>query len=118
MSTSKPIRVGISIGDLNGIGPEIVLKAFEDVRMLDFCTPVIFANIKMLSFFKKYFNLELRLQGIPHASKVVDGKVNVVSAWKSNFKVNFGEEDKVAGKYAVRSIEVATEALINEDIDV
>ena len=118
MSTNKPIKVGISIGDLNGIGPEIALKAFEDVRMLDFCTPVIFANVKMLSFFKKYFNLELRLHGIPHATKAVHGKINVVNAWKSNFKVNFGEEDKVAGKYAVRSIEVATEALINKDIDV
>lgn len=118
MSTNKPIKVGISIGDLNGIGPEIALKAFEDIRMLDFCTPVIFANVKMLSFFKKYFNLEIRLHGIPHASKAVEGKVNVVNAWKSNFKVNFGEEDKVAGKYAVRSIEVATEALINKDVDV
>lgn len=118
MSTNRPIKVGISIGDLNGIGPEIVLKTFEDIRTLDFCTPVLFANVKMLSFFKKYFGLELRLHGIPHASKAVDGKINVVNAWKSNFKVNFGEEDKVAGKYAVRSIEVATQALIEETIDV
>lgn len=118
MSSTNPVIVGISIGDLNGIGPEIALKAFADVRMLEFCTPVFFANVKMLSFFKNYFNLDMRLQGIPHASKAVHGKINVVNAWKSNFKVNFGEEDKVAGKYAVRSIEVATQALIDEDVDV
>ncbi|MGM0634701.1 MAG: 4-hydroxythreonine-4-phosphate dehydrogenase PdxA [Bacteroidota bacterium] len=118
MKEAAKIKVGISIGDLNGIGPEIVLKTFEDSRMLELCTPVIFANTKMLSFFKKHFNLSLKINGIPHASKAVDGKINVVNAWKSNFKIAFGEEDKVAGKYAFRSIEVATRALIEKDVDV
>lgn len=116
--TDAKIKVGISIGDMNGIGPEIVLKAFEDLRMTELCTPVIFANSKMLSFMKKHFELDMRFQGIPSADKAVDGRVNVVNAWKSNFKVAFGEEDKVAGKYAVRSIEVAAKALINGDVDV
>lgn len=118
MSETKKVKVGISIGDLNGIGPEIVLKTFEDPRMMELCTPVIFANVKMLSFFKKHFGLENRFFTAPHSEKVVDGKLNVVNAWKSNFKVNFGEENKVAGKYAVRSIEVATQALIKKHIDV
>ena len=53
MKKSENIVVGISIGDLNGIGGEIVLKTFEDSRMLDFCTPVVFASAKAMSFFKK-----------------------------------------------------------------
>lgn len=118
MSTDSKIRVGVSIGDMNGIGPEIVLKAFQDPRMTELCTPVIFANTKMLSFVKKHLDIDIRFQGVPHAEKAVEGKVNVVNAWKSNFKINFGEEDKVAGKYAVRSIEVATQALIDNHIDV
>ena len=52
---SENIIVGISIGDLNGIGSEVILKSFEDPRMLEMCTPVIFANVKVLSFVKKSF---------------------------------------------------------------
>lgn len=52
MRKEHKIRVGISIGDLNGIGPEIIIKALEDKRMMDFYTPVIFASIKTMSFFK------------------------------------------------------------------
>ena len=55
MKKAENIIVGISIGDLNGIGSEIVLKTFEDARMLEMCTPVIFANVKTLSFLRKSF---------------------------------------------------------------
>ena len=53
MKKSEKIRVGISVGDINGIGIEIILKTFEDSRMLDFCTPVIFASNKVISYHKK-----------------------------------------------------------------
>ena len=56
MKHPKKIKVGISIGDLNGIGSEIVLKTFDDSRMLDFCTPVIFASTKIITFLKKKYN--------------------------------------------------------------
>ena len=59
MKKEENIIVGISIGDLNGIGAEIVLKTFEDNRMLDFCTPVIFASIKTMTFLKTHFKLIL-----------------------------------------------------------
>jgi len=50
MKREEKFRIGISIGDLNGIGGEIIIKTFEDNRMLDFCTPVIFASVKTMSF--------------------------------------------------------------------
>ena len=50
---AENIIVGISVGDLNGIGSEVILKTFEDNRMLELCTPVIFANVKIISFLKK-----------------------------------------------------------------
>ena len=56
MKKAENIIVGISIGDLNGIGGEIVLKTFEDARILEFCTPVIFASIKPCHFLKTHFN--------------------------------------------------------------
>ena len=59
MVQTENIIVGISIGDLNGIGGEIVLKTFEDPRILDFCTPVIFASAKTMNFLKLILNLIL-----------------------------------------------------------
>jgi 4-hydroxythreonine-4-phosphate dehydrogenase len=110
--------VGISIGDINGIGPEIVLKTFEDERMLEFCTPVIFAHTKMLSFLKRNFKLNLKFQGIKSPDKVIQGKINVVNAWKNNPKIEFGKEDKVAGSFALKSLTQAIKALKEEQVDV
>ncbi len=118
MKSDQKIKLGISIGDLNGIGGEIVLKTFEDSRMLDFCTPVIFASVKTLSFLKKHFDLSLNFQGVDNVSQVLDGKINVVNVWKENLTLNFGAEDPEIGKYAFQSLKAATAALKNDDIDV
>lgn len=112
------IRVGISIGDLNGIGSEIILKTFEDSRMLEFCTPIIFASIKTMSFFKKHFESGINFHGINNLNQVVENRVNVLNVWKENVDITFGEEDLKAGEYAFKSLEKATEALKNDDIDV
>ena len=112
------IKLGISIGDLNGIGSEIVLRTFDDARMLDFCTPIIFASSKIVNFLKKHYNLSLHFQGIDHPSKAIDGKINVMNVWKENVKINFGEEDTSVGEFAFQSLEAATNALKNDDIDV
>ena len=117
MKKAHKVRVGISIGDLNGIGSEVILKTFADQRMLDFCTPVIFANNKLLSFYKKHFKMNINFQGVDDAQKIIDGKFNVVNIWKDNLKINFGEEDKFLGKFTLQSLEASTQALKNGDID-
>lgn len=118
MNDIRKKRVGISIGDLNGIGGEIVLKTFEDQRMLDFCTPVIFANVKLMSFLNKHFKTNLFFQGIENASKAIDGKINVVNVWQEKANIEFGKEDPEIGKYAFKSLQAATKALKNEEIEV
>lgn len=117
MKTKSNIRVGISIGDMNGIGPEIILKSLQDSRVLELFTPVIFANSKMMSFFGNHFKIKLQFHGISNAEDVIEGKINVVNVWKENVKINFGEEDKTIGAYAIKSLKAATHALIKEDID-
>jgi len=117
MKKAHKVRVGISIGDLNGIGSEVILKTFADQRMLDFCTPVIFAYNKLLSFYKKHFKMNINFQGVDDAQKIIDGKFNVVNIWKDNLKINFGEEDKFLGKFTLQSLEAATQALKKGDID-
>ena len=118
MKEAEKIRVGISIGDLNGIGSEIVIKTFEDPRMLDFCTPIIFANTKLMTFFKNRFKSELNFQGIQDASQAIEGKVNVVNVWRENIEIDFGKEDKKIGEYAFKSLKAAVDALKNDQINV
>ncbi len=118
MKSAQKLKLGISIGDLNGIGGEIVLKTFNDSRMLDFCTPVIFASVKTLSFLKKHLELDVNIHGIDNTSQIIEGKINVVNVWKENVSINFGVEDPEIGKYAFRSLEAATKALKNDEIDV
>lgn len=118
MKSGQKIKLGVSIGDLNGIGGEIVLKTFDDSRMLDFCTPVIFASVKTLSFLKKHFDLSINIHGVDDVSQVLEGKINVVNVWKENVNINFGAEDPEAGKYAFKSLQAATKALKNDEVDV
>lgn len=118
MKKEEKIKVGISIGDLNGIGSEIVLKTFEDPRMLEFCTPVIFASVKIMSFFKKHYKIATNFHGIPTADKAVEGKINVVNIWKEHISIDFGKENEKIGEYAVSSLVSATEALKSDLVDV
>lgn len=112
------IKVGISIGDLNGIGPEIILKCFEDNRMLEFCTPIIFGSSKPLSYIKKNLNTNVNFQGIDAVEDAIKGKLNVLNLWKENININFGQNDPQIGEYAIKSFVAATAALKNGDIDV
>jgi 4-phospho-D-threonate 3-dehydrogenase / 4-phospho-D-erythronate 3-dehydrogenase len=118
MKKNENIIVGISIGDLNGIGSEVVLKTFDDNRMLEMCTPVIFANVKIMSFIKRNLKLETNIHGIDRLDQLVIGKINVLNVWKEDVTINFGANDENAGKYAIKSFTTATSALKDGLIDV
>lgn len=118
MKKAENIIVGISIGDLNGIGSEVILKTFEDARMLELCTPVIFANVKILSFIKKTLELTAPLHGIDKIDQLVVGKINVLNIWREGVDLNFGKNDDNVGKYAIKSFTAATKALKDNQIDV
>jgi 4-hydroxythreonine-4-phosphate dehydrogenase len=115
---AENIIVGISIGDLNGIGSEVILKTFEDSRMLEMCTPVIFANAKILSFVKKSFTSTVQFHGVDKLDQVVSGKVNVFNLWKEGVDINLGTNDEKIGEYAIKSFVAATKALKEDLIDV
>lgn len=118
MEGNKKIRLGISVGDLNGIGCEVALKTFEDSRMLDFCTPVLFASNKTVSHQKQSLNIELSFNGVHNATKAVDGKINVVNVWKETPQIVFGKTTEEGGQYAIKSLRAAVEALKKNEIDV
>jgi len=118
MKKAENIIVGISIGDLNGIGSEVVLKTFEDARMLELCTPVIFANVKMLSFVKKSFESTVMFHGIDTLDQIIIGKVNVLNVWREGFDIEYGVNSDVVGSYAIKSFVAATKALKEGLVDV
>ncbi|MGL5111741.1 MAG: 4-hydroxythreonine-4-phosphate dehydrogenase PdxA [Flavobacterium sp.] len=116
--SAENIIVGISIGDLNGIGSEVILKTFEDARMLEFCTPVIFANVKIVSFLKKSFESTSSIHGIDRLDQIVIGKINVFNLWKEGIDLNLGSNDDKVGEYAIKSFVAATKALKEGVVDV
>ncbi len=118
MKKGQKVKVGISIGDLNGIGAEIVIKTFSEQLMLDFCTPIIFASAKTLSYLKKQLGLQGDFYGIDAFAKAVESKINVFNLWKEPVQIDWGEATEVSGKYALKSFMAATKALKNGDIDV
>jgi len=115
---AENIIVGISIGDLNGIGSEVILKTFEDTRMLELCTPVIFANVKIVSFLKKELKLDTAIHGIDKLEQLVVGKINVLNVWREGVNLEFGKNDDVVGSYAIKSFVAATKALKEGFVDV
>ncbi|MCB0372692.1 MAG: 4-hydroxythreonine-4-phosphate dehydrogenase PdxA [Muricauda sp.] len=118
MEEKQKIKLGISIGDLNGIGCEVALKTFEDARMLDFCTPIIFASNKVVTQQKNDLNIDITFNGVRDASQAVDGKINIVNVWKEVPKLEYGHATKEGGEYAIKSLRAAVAALKEDKIDV
>lgn len=118
MIKQNKIVVGISIGDLNGIGPEIVLKTFQDQRMLEFCTPVIFASHKLMTYFKREYDLRCNLNGIDTLDALAHKKINILNVWKEQVDINFGKENSNIGSYAIKSLKSAVSELKKKTIDV
>lgn len=111
------IILGISIGDMNGVGPEVILKTFEDQRMMELCTPVVFGNAKLLSFIKKIVNCQTNIHGIDSLDQIQKGKFNVLNLWKEGVNLDFGTLNDAVGQYAIKSFVAATQALKNNEID-
>lgn len=112
------VRVGISIGDFNGIGPEIIMKSLKDKTITDFFTPVIFGSGKLFTYQKNIFKLNLNFNYISEASQAHAGKLNMVNLVKDNVNVELGVPTEESTKMAIDSLEAATEALIRGEIDV
>ncbi len=116
--TNPKVRIGISCGDLNGIGMEVVIKAFEDPAMLDICTPILFASNKVVSYHRKALDLHnFKYHSVKSAVDAVDGKFNVVESWTELVDLELGKEDPGVGEYAFRSLELTSEALKKGHID-
>lgn len=117
-SKHHKIKVGISVGDFNGIGVEIILKSLKDRNITDFFTPVIFGSGKLFSHQKNVFKIQSTFNYITSAKEATNGKLNIVNLWKDNVNVDFGTPTEESTKMAIDSLEAATTALMEKEIDV
>jgi len=119
MSTVAPKPViGISCGDLNGIGLELIIKTFSDTRILEQCIPLIFASNKVINFYRKSVtDINFNYQNTKEFNRLNHKQVNVFNCWEEEVVVNPGQLTDIAGKYAVLSLQTAVAALKQRHID-
>lgn len=116
---ARPIRVGITHGDINGVGYEVILKALADEKMLELCTPVIFGYHSIAEKARRQFGLEdQRLYKSGSAGQAQDGRISVVEVGGTAPEVVPGEPTEDSGKAAVAALEAATAALEEGTVDV
>ncbi len=109
--TNKPV-IGITVGDINSIGTELVIKTFTDNRMLEFCTPVIFASNKTINFYRKLMNEStFNYQSLKELTRLNHKQVNVYNCWEEEVQITPGVLNEVGGRYAARSLAVAIQCL-------
>ncbi len=115
--TEKPI-IGITTGDLNGIGVELIIKTFSDNRLLEMCTPVVFASNKVINYYRKTIaEHPFNFTSIKDLSKLNLKQVNVFNCWEEDVPLQPGTLKENAGKYAVRSLMVAAQCLKDGQLD-
>lgn len=107
--TGKP-RIGITLGDLNGIGPEVVIKALSDNRILNSITPVIYGNPRVLSYYRKLMNLEeFNYSQVRTKGQFFPKVINVVNCWEEEIKITPGVPSRETGRAALMSLRQVVE---------
>lgn len=111
-NTTQKLKIGISIGDINGIGLEVVLKTLSDKRLLQLCTPVIYGTNKVISYHKNVAKInQLHLHQIKSIEQIKENAINVVNCWTENVKIELGKCTADGGKYAHLSLKSVVEDL-------
>lgn len=120
MSTGSPkVRVGISVGDLNGIGMEIILKSLQDTRIPSLMTPIVYGSSKLSSYYRKLCGLhDFQFHLIKDAHDANPRKPNLVQVWEEEVAITPGKASESGGLYAFKSLEAAVADLKSGKIDV
>ncbi|HVW13008.1 MAG TPA: 4-hydroxythreonine-4-phosphate dehydrogenase PdxA [Mucilaginibacter sp.] len=115
---SDKLKIGISIGDVNGIGLEVIIKTLADNKIYDYCTPIVYGQTKIASFHRRTTGInELNFHVINHPGQAQQRKANMINCWEEDVKIDLGEINETGGKYAFLSLQRATNDLVNGDID-
>jgi 4-hydroxythreonine-4-phosphate dehydrogenase len=115
---SEKLKIGISVGDVNGIGLEIIIKTLADARIFDYCTPIVYGHTKVASFHRRTVQVhDLNFNVIDNPANAHHKKANIINCWEEDVKIDLGVSNQVGGKYAFISLQRATDDLIAGHID-
>lgn len=103
----KKIRVGITHGDINGIGYELILKTFSEPTILEMCTPIVYGSPKVATFHRKALNLNTNFNTIETANEATDGKLNLVTCFEEEIKIELGHTTPESGVASLLALEYA-----------
>lgn len=113
------IKVGITHGDMNGIGYEIIMKTFHDQRMLESITPVVYGSSKVASYHRKSLNIsEINFNLVKNAGAAIHKRMNIVNVTHEEVKIDLGKSTEIAGQLAFKAMESAVQDLLQHHIDV
>ena len=116
--SAKKVRLGISVGDINGIGLEVIMKAFSDSRILDLCTPVVYASSKYAMAYQKAMDMKnFSFNFVRPNAKIVANKPNLINCWTEDVVLSLGKETPNGGKYALKSLNATVKALKDGVVD-
>ncbi len=119
MNTQNKIKVGITIGDINGIGLEVIIKTFANHDMLELCTPIVYGSSKIASYHRKALNIaDFSFFRINKAEDANPKRANIINCWTDDVPVNLGAQTPEGGKYALLSLQAAVNDLKQGKIDV
>lgn len=114
---TKKLKIGITQGDINGIGYEIILKTLDDARILEFCTPILYGSPKVAAYHRKNLEITLNLNLITNAAEANEKRVNIINCNDDEIKVELARSTDEAGKAAYLALEKATQDLKSGAID-
>ena len=115
--SDKP-KIGISIGDVNGIGLEIIIKTLADAKIYDYCTPIVYGHNKVASFHRRFTQInELNFNVIEEAGQSKSKRANMINCWEEDVRIEPGTVTAEGGKYAFLSLQRATNDLLSGVID-
>lgn len=112
------IRIGITCGDINGVGYEVILKAFADPVMLELCTPVVYGSPKVAAYHRKVMDLPTNFSIVNSAEEASCNRLNIVNCGEEEVKVEFSKPTSEAGKAALDALEKALQEYREGLIDV
>lgn len=119
MTSEDKIKVAITHGDMNGIGYEVILKSLLDNRIYELCTPIVYGSPKIAAYHRKALNItNFSFNNIKTPDEANVKRANLINSVDDNLRVELGKSTTQAGAAAFKSLEIATEALLNKQVDV
>lgn len=117
-STKENIRIGITHGDYNGIGYEVIIKALSHKEITDLFTPVIFGSSEVASFYAEKLKMDdFKFKAVKDINDIEDGVINIVEVLDKVQTPTVGRPSKEGGVAAVKALEKASKAIEEGEID-